>query len=280
MKKKKTNSALTIWLRTKIYPVAMLLSRTKVKYKIIIKKNYTLKADTPVIFACNHSAFPDIPIALRAIKKHCYTLIGRQNLAFADKIFFFLSGAIWVDRKSKEDSTYAKERIIEYLKKGKSILWFPEATWNLTDNLLMLPMRWGIIDVAIQAEAQIIPIALDYNRAQSIVTVNFGECLTSESFTSKQQGINQLRDEMSTMRWDYISQRGEKREHINLSEQRNIIFQAVTDYPPLNWQYEESCIFREKGNYNTDEVFSHLTNINATIQNSFLFNKRLKGGRT
>ena len=135
--KRLTDSAFAIWLRMAFYPITMLLSRTKVKYKIIVENNYVAAADKPIIFACNHSAFPDIPIALRAVKRHCYTLIGKQKLAFVDKIFFFLAGAVWVDRKNKEDSAFSKERIIAYLKKGKSILWFPEATWNLTDNLLM-----------------------------------------------------------------------------------------------------------------------------------------------
>ncbi len=95
--KRLTDSTFAIWLRTMFYPITMLLSRTKVKYKIIVENDYIAPANKPIIFACNHSAFPDIPIALRAIKRHCYTLIGKQNLAFVDKIFFFLAGAVWVD---------------------------------------------------------------------------------------------------------------------------------------------------------------------------------------
>lgn len=43
---------------------------------------------------------------------------------------------------------------------------FPEGTWNLTENLLMLPMKWGIIDIAKETGAQIIPTALEYDREQ------------------------------------------------------------------------------------------------------------------
>ena len=58
----------------------------------------------------------------------------------------------------------AKAKILFYLRHGQSILWFPEGTWNLTDNLLMLPMRWGIIETADKAQAQIVPMAIQYDR--------------------------------------------------------------------------------------------------------------------
>lgn len=272
-----TDSAFAIWVRTILYPITMLLSRTKVKYKIIIENKYMPATDKPIIFACNHSAFPDIPIAFRAVKRHCYTLIGKQNLAFVDKIFFFLAGAVWVDRKSKESSALAKERIVAYLKKGKPILWFPEATWNLTDNLLMLPMRWGIIEVAQRTNAQIIPMALDYDRVQKICRVHFGNALNAEDIISKQQGIITLRDAMATLRWGFISRNQANRANLDLEKERNAMFQVVRDYPPLDWVYEESCIYRVPGTENHEEVFEHLSTIHSTTQNVFLFNKRLRG---
>lgn len=272
-----TDSAFAIWLRTVFYPITIQLSRTKVKYKIIVENNYVAIADKPIIFACNHSAFPDIPIALRATKRHCYTLIGKQNLAFVDRIFFFLAGAVWVDRKSKESSVLAKERIVAYLKKGKPILWFPEATWNLTNNLLMLPMRWGIIEVAQRTNAQIIPMVLDYDRAQKVCRVRFGEALNTEAFTSKQQGIITLRDTMATLRWDFISRNQANRANLNIEKERNAIFQVVRDYPPLDWVYEESCIYHTLGVVNHEDAFAHLNTINPTMQNVFLFYNKEKG---
>ena len=257
--------------------MTMLLSRTKVKYRIIIENEYIPVADKPIIFACNHSAFPDIPIALRAAKRHSYTLIGKQNLALVDKIFFFLAGAVWVDRKSKEGSALAKESVVAYLKKGKPILWFPEATWNLTDNLLMLPMRWGIIEVAQRTNAQIIPMALDYDRAQKICRVRFGETLNAETFISKQQGIITLRDAMATLRWDFISRNQANRANLDLEKERNAVLQVVRDYPPLDWGYEESCIYCTLDVVNHDDAFVHLTSVRPTMQNAFLYNKRLRG---
>ena len=264
-----------IWLREKIYLLTMLLSKTKVKYKIEIQNEYISINDKPIIFACNHSAFPDIPIALRAINKHCYTLIGKQNLAFADKIFFFLSGAIWVDRKDKTDTLKTKQRIIEYLKKNKSVLWFPEATWNLTDNLLMLPMRWGIIEVAQMADAQIIPMAIDYDKDKMLCRISFGEPFIAKDFT-KQQGIVCLRDAMATLRWNFIKEQETNRSEIDVHKEQGQLFQAVYDYPPLNWVYEKSCIYKLPNATKYENAFAHLEEIEPTMQTAFLFNKRLK----
>ena len=65
--------------------------------------------DKPVIYACNHSQFSDIPIATRAIGKRSYILLGKQKLYLIDRIFFHLLGAIWVDRKDKEHKKKVKE---------------------------------------------------------------------------------------------------------------------------------------------------------------------------
>jgi 1-acyl-sn-glycerol-3-phosphate acyltransferase len=253
----------------------MFLSKTKVKYKLQVENSYKPIEDKPIIFACNHSAFPDIPLALRAIKKHCYTLIGKQNLAFADRVFFFLSGAIWVDRKSKENTGFTKECLVEYLKKGKSILWFPEATWNLTDNLLMLPMRWGIIEVAKMADAQIIPMSLEYDRKSKKCSVRFGEAIDSQNFLSKEQGIECLRNSLASLRWEAISNNKENRAKISVEEQREELFKAVTDYPPLDWNYEKSCIYNLPNVVEYREAFEHLENIKPNKNNVFLYNKRL-----
>lgn len=54
---------------------------------------------------------------------------------------------IFVDRKDKEDLAASKLAMTAYLRKGRSIIMFPEGTWNLTENQLMLPMKWGVVDI-------------------------------------------------------------------------------------------------------------------------------------
>lgn len=42
----------------------------------------------------------------------------------------------------------AKRELINAPRQKKSVIWFPEGTWNQSDNLLMLTMKKGIIDVS------------------------------------------------------------------------------------------------------------------------------------
>ena len=53
------------------------------------------------IFAVNHSCVLDAPVASTVIKEHFYFLVGKQSLDFIDRLFFFLNGVIYVDRKDK-----------------------------------------------------------------------------------------------------------------------------------------------------------------------------------
>lgn len=94
-------------LRDCIFPFVLPLSGIKIKYRLnVINKCNTIPGK-PVIYACNHSQFSDIPMAVKAIGKRCYILLGKQKLYIADYIFFNLLGAVWVDRKDKKEC-YAK----------------------------------------------------------------------------------------------------------------------------------------------------------------------------
>ncbi len=261
-------------LRQLCYPLLMLLPKAKVKYRLELLNHWDAEPDRPIIFAANHSAFPDIPIALKAIGRHSYALLGKQNLAFEDQLFFWLNGVIWVDRKNRADMAASKQGIEAYLQQGRSVLWFPEATWNLTDNLLMLPMRWGIIDVARQTDAQIIPMALDYDREKMVCRVQFGKPLTDDALLDKPSAIRDLRDALATMRWDVMQNQPILRRHdVDPDQLREDMYQVLMEYPPLDWAYERSCIYK----YPIEDAFAHLKHLVPCRENAFLFNKRLGG---
>ena len=142
---------------------------------------------------------------LRVTRRHSYALLGTQNLAFIDQVFFALNGTIWVDRRDKADMAATKNGILAYLQKGQSVLWFPEGTWNLTASQLMMPMKWGIIDIAKSCDAQIIPAALDYDWEKMVCSVKFGKPMHGTDFDNKAEAIRDLRDTMATMRWEFMS---------------------------------------------------------------------------
>lgn len=232
-------------MRERLYPLLMFLTKAKVKYRVEVVNACCPVPDRPIIYAANHSAFSDGPIALRSIGKHTYILVGKQNLGFLDKLFFALNGTIWVDRQNRESRAEAKATLMKYMNKGCNILCFPEATWNLTANLLMLPMRWGIIEVTHRTGAQIIPLALDYDRRKRICCVKFGRPLIGETLADKTEGIRLLRDRLATLRWELMSSHGTlHRKHIDIEQLRAEVETAIDEYPPIDWEYETACIYQ------------------------------------
>ena len=205
--------------------------------------------DRPVIFAVNHTNSFDSPIAAKAIARafgrRCYLLVGKQRLWFSDKLWFFLNGTIWVDRSDPADMASVKDTVIAYLRNGQSIMWFPEGTWNLTDNLLILPMKWGIIDVAVQAEAQIVPTVLDYDREAMTCSVRFGVPMAPDSTTNRADAIGDLRDAMATLRWTAWAEKAPlPKEKIDRAKLKQAVHIALEEYPPIDWDFEQRIIFR------------------------------------
>lgn len=266
------DSGFIIKVKDALYPLLMWLTGTKVRYRINKVNECAALPDKPIIFVANHGAFQDTPIMLRVTGRRSYIFSGKQNLAFIDWIFFVLNGVIWVDRKDKADMAASKDALTAYLQKGQSILWFPEGTWNLTPSQLMMPMKWGIIDIAKSCDAQIIPAALDYDREKLVCSVKFGTPMFGADFENKAEAIRNLRDTMATMRWELIcDQPVLHRADIMPEQLRQEMYRVIDEYPPLDWEYECSCIYRSHPT--PEEVFAHLDKLILCKENAFLFRK-------
>lgn len=254
-------------------PVLSLIAGFRVPYQVILEQPCRLLPDKPAIYAVNHSCFADTPIMGRITPRRSYILLGKQRLGFSDWLYFILNGVIFVDRKDKEDMAASKLAMTAYLSKGRSIVMFPEGTWNLTENQLILPMKWGVIDVAQKTGAQIIPTVLEYSREQKKCFVRFGEPMVVSPENSKAEAITALRDTMAAMRWAFWERNGLfSRAELDLDAEQKKLFYAVEEYPPIDWEYESSCIYHpydEPG-----ETFAHLDKLLPCRENAFLFRKR------
>ena len=145
--------------------------------------------------------------------------------------------------KTSKDRRRAKEEIQRHLLSGKSLIWFPEATWNLSENLLMLPMRWGIIECAQKCHVPIVPIILDYAADKLMCTARIGEPFNPDG-VSFADGISSLRDKMAGLRWAIWGNNGViQRYLLDSAEERKAIMKAVEEYPLLDLEYEQSVIF-------------------------------------
>ena len=134
-------------------------------------------------------------------------------------------------------------------------------------------MKWGIIDIAKSCDAQIIPVALDYDREKLFCSVKFGKPMHGTDFDNKAEAIRDLRDTMATMRWELMcDQPVLHRAEIKPEPLRKDMYRVIDDYPPLDWEYERSCIYRPHPT--TEEVFAHLDKLIPCKGNAFLLRKQ------
>lgn len=193
------------------------------------------------IFAMNHSNCHDAPIAGESIKEHYFILAGKQRLELMDKIFFFLNGTIFVDRKNKNSKRKSVHKMTHLLRKGENILMYPEGTWNLTSSKPMLPLYWGIVDLAKSADTPIIPVVAEYH--QKCCYVKFGQPLYMGKKIDKQQGINLVSDVLATLKWEIWEMFPvEKRVNQLEKEFEEMIQKRIDEYPKLDVEYEKSVI--------------------------------------
>ena len=251
-------------------------------YKVIRLNKMKAKTKRPIIFCITHIGKVDIEISAQILKRHFYLLSGDfENVhGNLDGFFLELHGIIYLDKFNKEDTKNAKEKAIKTLNKKGNIMWFVEGTWNLSGNLPVLPLPFGIIEVAQKSGALILPIALE--QYDKNIYVNFGELFevtnndNDEEISYKLSAIEKLRDQMATLKFQIWEKQGVfKREDIP----ENYFSEHVKHQVSL-WKFTydliQSKVFKPKSIIETNDAFAHLKEINPTMQNAFLFNKRLK----
>ena len=170
----------------------------------IINNCYYNKNEKPVIFAITHVGKYDIERVYEALNEHSILLFGTPEDVHGTFDGFMLEKILvnYLDINDKEDRKVVKRQMIKDLKNGANIMWFPEGTWNISPNLLVLPIRYGIIEVALEANVPIVPIALEYDLDNKIYYINIGENFYANKYLNKIDAITELRDTLATLKWE------------------------------------------------------------------------------
>lgn len=193
------------------------------------------------LFAINHSCVLDGPVSSKVIGEHFYFLVGKQALDIIDRIFFLLNGVVYVDRKSKKNKKKSLDKMLKLLREGKSLLICPEGTWNLTPSKPMIPMNWGIIELSKQTKVPIIPLVMEYHT--DCCYTKFGEPIYITDEMNKQEGIELLEEEMSSLKWDIWEMFPIQKRSDDMKEKfEKMVQERVAAYPKFNFEYEMSVV--------------------------------------
>jgi len=71
--------------------------------------------------------------------------------------------------------------------------------------------------------------------------------LYGEQLADYRNGIQELRDEMAALRWELMEEYSEvtERKNIHRSDFEKEKEEIIREYPPLDWEFEKSVIYKK-----------------------------------
>lgn len=175
--------------------------------ELYVMSDERVESTAPKIYACTHIGGNDVQRVFEAIQEHAYLFIGDLKELYTDAMGMVLdaNGAIKLDTSDKLDRTIAYERSIELLSAGGNLLIFPEGVWNVTHNLPVMPLYPGVIKMANETKADIIPVAIEQYGNRFFVRIGRNipyDKVASANINARKE---ELRDAMATLKWDIWS---------------------------------------------------------------------------
>jgi 1-acyl-sn-glycerol-3-phosphate acyltransferase len=165
---------------------------------------------TAVVYCSNHESNVDPPVLFEALHPRLKILYKAELRKFPImKTAFDVAGFVAVDRGDREQAIASISKGSESLQKGNSFLIFPEGTRSRSGHLL--PFKKGGFIMAIEAQAPIIPVAIQGGRNAMRkgsafvrpvnVSVRIGKPVptTGLTITDRDALIAQVRDEVQKL---------------------------------------------------------------------------------
>lgn len=123
-----------------------------------------LPAGGPWLIAANHASYVD-GVVLTAILPPGAAFVAKRDLLqrTIPRLLLQRLGALFVERSDAQQGIEDTRTILEALRRGEQMIFFPEGTFTRTPGLL--PFRLGAFVVASEAAVPIVPVAIGGTRA-------------------------------------------------------------------------------------------------------------------
>ena len=240
----------------------------KIKGYDLVVENQDLIPDQPVIFATTHQEFHDHFNVVLSIPYHAI-ILNNVNVSKAVKIAMGVNGIEYVDRNNPASRYTSKVELMEYVAKGKSVVVFPEGTFNCSPNKLVLPFHSGVLDISRKMQVPIVPLVQEYfykdaehssdGKIEKCV-VRFGKPITVSYDDKISDKKEELKEAFSTLRYEIYEGRGvHTRSEITEDEYVNTLISKLKTFESVKSSYEEEAA----SIYGANDYFYNLFPINA-----------------
>lgn len=256
------------------------LSHRKVK----VINDESTKTENPRIYAYTHFCRYDIETMAEVIKESAYFLWGDPGKLYvqpAGKIVKEL-GAVFVDTDDKMDRHIGEKTAIEILKRKGNIIITPEGAWLMSPYKIVGKLYSGAIRMALEANADIIPVAIDKKGNNYYVNIGKNIKATEWDKDNLRSGAEKLREKMATLKWNIW-------EHLENDEKYWVRKQLPDNYLAIQEMYEneimseleeddnysleaiEQTRYKDKNETEREDAFSFMPNLKINEKNAFLF---------
>lgn len=287
------------------------IEKMKKDYYCGLKEELKKYKGRPIIFAPNHVRMQDIEVQMEACPFHQVLLSGDyKNVhgSFAG-ILLEKNGIVYFDMNDKNDRKNVQNVICDVLKSNYNMLWYYEGTWCVSPNKPYNDGSFQIVQIAIDTNAIVVPIAFDMIDHKTAVIkystpIDYCDIYGKQKLTCEEKiealdllkgligrSLFQIWDEYSYTHRDDLVKKFAPEMLKYPSPEEAFEFRPPNKYGVLhnywdeylkqvlsewNFTLEEIEEKRFKGNdvISNDEVFSHLYTIEPNRNNSFLFSKR------
>lgn len=234
--------------------------------------------DTPVIYASTHQDFNDHFNVVLSIPDHAI-ILNTNNVTKSFKFIMGVNGIVYVDRNNADDRFNSKMKLMKYVAKGKSIVVFPEGTYNCSPNKLHLPLHSGVIDIARKMQIPIVPLIQEYTYDDEILDgktrvkkcrVHFGQPIYVNVEDNIKEKKEELSEIFSTIKYLLIEEKGLfKRENITVEEYINFVKARINTWKMVNVDINDER--RTIYGYNDDfYLFHHINDVAFNENNELL----------
>lgn len=122
------------------------------------------EAEENCIYVVNHSSYLDSYLISAAIPR-AFSFVAKKELTEIMPLRIYLDRikTVYVDRFDRQQSLNDAQQAIKAAREGRSLLFFPEGTFQRMPGLL--PFRMGAFLVAVESDLRVVPIAIRGSRS-------------------------------------------------------------------------------------------------------------------